>query len=146
MARRTKLTRQTQEDICAALAIGATYDAAAVNADITYTTFRNWILAAENAIARRRAGESLGKEDTRYVEFLEAVEAAKGQALLGWQQVIDRHAQNDPQWAWKMLQVRAPKDYMPPATIEVSGKDGGDLRVIIEYDDAGHPYQDTAPA
>lgn len=107
-----------------ALAIGCTYAAAAENADIGYSTLRSWILYGERAREEAAAGTVLSREAAKYLAFLEAVEGAKAEALLRWQQTVNRAAEVDPAWAWKMLQVRAPEDYTPPQRVEVTGKDG----------------------
>ena len=145
MARKTKLTDEVQDDICAALSIGCTYDAAARNAGVTYTTFRNWILAAEEARKIEFDGGNLTRDQRRKIEFLEAVEGAKADALIEWQQVVYAASKLDPVWAWKMLQVRASADYaMPQQQIDVTSK--GEQIGRITTIEVVHHVKDDAPA
>ena len=100
---------------------GCTFVAASANAGIAYSTYRLWANLGEKAKKRLEEGEPIGADERRYISFLEAIEDAKGIALLTWQQTIDKAARVDPAWAWKMLQVRAPEDYtMPQQRLDVT--------------------------
>ena len=147
MGRKTKLTKQVQEDFCAAVGIGCTFEAASANAGIAYSTYRHWANLGAKAQARLDAGEEVDATARRFLSFLEAIEEAKGLALLQWQSQIDKAAKIDPMWAWRMLQVRAPQDYAPPAVrAEVSGKDGGPVLIQMTWGDtdAGDGGNDAA--
>lgn len=137
MGRKTKLTKTTQDDICAALEIGATYEAAAANADISYESFRKWRNAGEQAEEKQARGEALSVDDKRYLAFVGAIRHAKATALLMWQQKVHEAAQIDPQWAWRMLQVRAPEEYSIANKMEIGGHNGP-VEVVIRYEDSGH--------
>ena len=52
-------------------------------------------------------------------------------------QVIDKAAQNDPNWAWKMLQQRYPADYILPIRQELTAAGGGDLVIAVKVTDDG---------
>lgn len=136
--RPTKLTPETIEDFAAAVSIGCTFDAAAVNAGIAYSTYRLWATEGEAARVKLAAGEKLTRHERALIDFLEAVEEAQATAKLNWQSTIDKAARIDPAWAWKMLQVRDSANYAPPPTrAEVSGPAGGAVKteIIIRYAD-----------
>lgn len=92
MARKTKLTPQTQDRICESIRLGATYELAAHGAGITYETFRDWMNTKPS--------------------FSAAVKAAEGDAAAKWLTMIEQAAL-EGNWhaaAWK-LERRYPRDY-----------------------------------
>jgi hypothetical protein len=118
MGRNTKLTPETQKRITDAIRVGATYELAAQYGGIAYNTFNEWMKAG--------AAAPSGK----HREFYEAVKIAEGETAVRWLAVIDKAAVE--QWqaaAWK-LERRYPRDYGRQVH-EVTGKDGGDLPVIV---------------
>lgn len=133
--RRTKLTQEVIDDFCGAISIGCTYDAACVNAEIGYSTYRSWAVEGEKAREKQEAGEKLDRKEARFLDFLEAIDEAKATAKLQWQSTIDKAARLDPAWAWRMLQVRAPADYNPPQKAEVSGANGGPIVINMTWGD-----------
>lgn len=99
MARPTKLNPTTQERICQAIRVGATYQLAAQYGGVTYKTFNEWMKAGEDA------------QKGIYREFCEAVKKAEADAAMRWLALIDQAA--TMQWqaaAWK-LERRYPEDY-----------------------------------
>jgi transposase len=92
MARRTKLTPETQRRITDAIALGATYELAAKCAGVAYDTLNEW----------RKAKPA----------FSEALEEAEGKAAVKWLERID-DAAFEGDWraaAWK-LERRYPRAY-----------------------------------
>ncbi len=92
MARRSKLTPETQKRICDALVMGATYELASKYAGIHYDTLREWM-------------------NTKPA-FSDAVKEAEGRAVIGWLAKIEKAA-SDGNWqaaAWK-LERRYPRSY-----------------------------------
>lgn len=85
MGRPTKLTPEVQKRICDALKIGATRLDAALSAGVTYDSFNDWYNAGKQA------------KSGRYVQFLQAVNQAEGEARLRYTSVIARAA-NDGDW------------------------------------------------
>lgn len=127
----SKLTPKVIEVICGAVELGASYEIAAAQAGIAYSTLRNWINNGTDARARLDENENLvrrlSKEQKRLpedqqpehltagelaqLEFLEAVEQAASTAALVWLKTIDDAATVDPQWAAWMLRNRYPREY-----------------------------------
>lgn len=92
MARRSKLTPETQKKLEDAITAGATYELACLYAGIGYSTLRDWM-------------------NTKPL-FSEAIKKAEGKAGVGWLAKIERAA-NDGDWqaaAWK-LERRYPHMY-----------------------------------
>lgn len=88
----TKFTPETKDKILVAIRKGAPYEIAANYAGISYTTFRKWILLAEN------------EQIPEYVQFLRDLKEAEGHTALIWMDKIDK-AMNDGAWqaaAWKL--------------------------------------------
>lgn len=111
MARKSKLTPETQKRITDAIRVGATYELAAQYGGVAYNTFNEWM----------KAGEAADTGNKR--EFYDAVKSAEGEAAIKWLAVIDRAAAE--QWqaaAWK-LERRYPRDYGRQVH-EITGKDG----------------------
>jgi hypothetical protein len=96
-----------------ALSMGATYEHACHFAGIAYSTFRTWITAAEAAITR--LGENSKARPTKaeqpFLEFLEVVKRAEGQAVMTWLLKIEAAASEHWQAAAWKLERRYPEQY-----------------------------------
>jgi len=117
MARRAKLTKEVQDAVCAAIRLGATYEAAANAAGIAYETFNEW------------------RKDPRprYVQFSEAVRAAEADGMVDNLNII-REAAKRREWraaAW-LLERRHRQAF--GAAVAVTGEDGGPLIVRVGVD------------
>ncbi len=96
---------------------GATYALACKYAGIGYSTFNEWqqrgyIELARRASGRVRAGAAIWNEEQPFLEFLEAIQKAEGDAAIEWLSRIELAA-SDGHWqaaAWK-LERRYPHDY-----------------------------------
>lgn len=111
MARRSKLTPQTQKRILDAIKLGATYELAAKYGGISYETFNEW-----------RKGKPA---------FSEALAQAEGDGALIWLAKIEKAA-SDGDWraaAWKM-ERRYPDTY--GRTVSEQQHSGG-LEVRVAY-------------
>ena len=128
MARPVKLTPEVQKALTQAIELGATYELACKYAGITYQTFRNWTLAAQEA----KSGQ--------LVDFAKAIEAAEGKAAVKWLAKIEQAGSDD--WravAWK-LERRYPQDYGKTVQEQQhTGKDGGPLTITIFGEDTKGP-------
>ena len=114
-----KLTPEVQQRIVQAVASGNYLETAAAYGGITYTTFNNWMHRGEE-----RKGEN-------YVAFFEAVKKAEADAEVLRVARISKAA-NEGNWqadAW-YLERRYPNRWGKRVS-EVSGPDGGDLRVVV---------------
>lgn len=115
MARKSKLTPDTQARIVQAIELGATYELAASYGGVAYNTFNEWMKAGEDAQAGVKR------------EFYDAVKAAEGKAAVKWLAKIEQAA-SDGNWqaaAWK-LERRYPGDY-GRTRHEHTGRDGGPI-------------------
>lgn len=106
MARPTKLTPEVQELICKAIRIGATYQAAAEAAGVSYETFNEW-----------RKGKS-----SKFLRFSEAVDRANADAQIELLNNIKSSGEKD--WranAW-VLEHRFKQDYGNSVDVTSDGK------------------------
>lgn len=104
---------------------------AAAYAKIDQDTAINWLNRAKTEIERRAKGEPPQESEQSFVDFFGAVEQARMEAGIRWQQVVDSAANKDPNWAYRMLRVRFPQDYREVTQQEISGPDGGLLPVAV---------------
>lgn len=112
---------------------------AAAYARLHPQTIKNWFAEGEIQSKRRDAGEDLSPEQTALANFFAAVTAARLEAGVRWQQVVDNAAARDPAWALRMLQYRFPNDYRePPRFISAEAGEETTLRVVIQYADEGN--------
>lgn len=111
MARPSKLTPRVRIAICEAIGIGAHRELSARYAGVCVETLYRWLREARQELDRRQKGEEPNAENNRYVKFLQAVEDAEANAGIGWAQVVDKAAQQDPAWAWRMLKLRFPDGF-----------------------------------
>lgn len=116
MARPTKLTPETQAEICRALEMGATFELAAQFGGVSYASFNEWRKRGEAELARREGNVKPGtrkwETEQPFVQFFEATKKAEARAAIGWLAKIEKAA-NDGSWqaaAWK-LERRYPERY-----------------------------------
>ena len=105
MARPTKLTPEVQELICKAIRIGATYQAAAEAAGISYDTFNEW-----------RKGKS-----SKFLRFSEAVDRANADAQLELLQKIQNFTDKDWRAGTWILEHRFKQDYGNSVDVTTEG-------------------------
>jgi hypothetical protein len=119
MARPTKLTPETQETIVQGVRVGLTYEHACLRAGVSYETFHRWMTWGDPGVRGRAA----------FRVFRQAIERAKGDALVKWAGLIDKAAA-DGDWraaAWKM-ERRFPESY-GRTRVEHTGADGAPMRL-----------------
>jgi transposase len=162
--RPSKLTEARQKEIVTAIQAGATYEIAATYAGISYVTFNNWMQQGRTEYERLEKATAEYDEKTMflpaaerkqfpmpeplpekhaYLDFFNAVSEANAVAAVGWLQVIDTRAQQDPAWAAWMLQHRYPRDYAG-RSVEVGasgGENSNEVIVRITYADPNPPAQ-----
>lgn len=115
--RPTKLTPETVKKLTDAIQAGATYALACKYAGISYEVFALWQRRANEEIERRqnpriKEGSKEWIEGEDFIQFLQAIQKAEGNAALGWLLKIEQAA-NNGHWqaaAWK-LERRYPHDY-----------------------------------
>lgn len=118
MARPTKLTPELQELICDYLANGVPQYAAAAAVGITSTTLDNWKRRGRDAM---NASTKPKPEDAAYVEFLAAVELARGRAEAVYAMIVRRAADADAKVAMWWLDRAHPENWAQRQEVAVSG-------------------------
>lgn len=132
MARRTLLTPDTQSAILEALNLGNYIETAAQYAGISVTTMYNWLDRGRSE--RQRLDENPDAEpnenETKYVEFLEAVEKTRSKAETRAIGLIQKAA-SDGTWqaaAW-FLERSFPARWGRKQNVELTGEGGGSVKV-----------------
>lgn len=128
--RPTLLTDTVQETIVNAVRIGSYLDDAAMLAGISRSTLFAWMRDGRTAEERQQQGDTITEHETKLVNFMNAVEKARADAMLRNIGVIQTAAQNGT-WqaaAW-YLERTNPKKWGRHDTVEVTGADGGAIQV-----------------
>jgi hypothetical protein len=101
------------------------------------SNYRTWASSAEVMLAKVQReldanGGKLSKEHKRYLKLWDEMQAATDVYVSECQQTVDRHKKLDPELALRELERFHPGEYTkPPERLELTGKDGGKLK--IEY-------------
>ena len=139
--RPTVLTDEVQERIITAIKAGSYLDDAAAYAGISYRVVFDWLAKGNDAQQRIQAGDTdLADNDHKYLQFMQAVENARAQAVVRNVGIIQSAAQNG-QWqaaAW-YLERTNPRKWGRHETVEITGADGGAIQVE-------HSVKDTLAA
>lgn len=123
-----------------AIRLGMYLDDAAAMAGISKTTLYNWLSMGKDAVDKHGHGDTLTDKETQLVDFLNAVEKARADAVMRNIGVIQKAAQ-DGSWqasAW-FLERTNPKKWGRHETVEITGADGGAIQVE-------HSVKDTLAA
>jgi transposase-like protein len=123
MGRRTKLTPEVHNLIVEAIRVGNYVETSAQAAGISKQTLYRWLDQAEDDNA-----------DQIYRDFRDALESARAEAEKMDLEIITRAA-HDGSWqaaAWK-LERRTPQRWGRVNRTEVTGADGGALKVEIDH-------------
>lgn len=118
---------ERQRRFCEALRLGASIGAACTQAGWSYNAWREWARAAEAAI-------ELG-ERCKYSDLFDAYEEAlqQGERLLAG--VIRKAASEDWRAAAWMLERRQSPSWAKVDSLELTGKDGGPIRIAPNVDE-----------
>ena len=132
MARRSKLTPETQQAIINALGSGNWLETAAHYAGISTATLYNWL--DRGRLERDKIEDSADPDPNEnvYVEFLEAVEKSRSQAQVRAVGLIQKAA-IDGTWqaaAW-FLERSDPQRWGRYGRVEVTGANGGAVAVDV---------------
>jgi len=111
MGNKTKLTPELIKNIAAALSNGITRETAARYARVSYQTFYNWRNRGKVEKERRDNGEKPNKKEKLYLDFFNQIDEGETEAIMNWQDTVNKAARTDPVWAFKMLTLRDPKGY-----------------------------------
>ena len=130
--RKTLLTPERLEAIQTMLRAGAYVDTACRSVGITTTTFYNWIQRGNVQRERLNAGLETEPDEKPFLEFLDAVEEADAEGIIGHLMNID-HAAKNGTWqasAW-ILERKQPRKWGRFDRTEVSGPDGGPIHINV---------------
>lgn len=135
MARPSSFSPELTKRIGDALRIGATYKMAAQYGGVSYDTLNDWMNRAKRAIA---SPDPISPADEPYVQFLQQIQKAESDAVMGWLAKIEQEASNG-NWqaaAWK-LERRYPRDYSRNVLQVEGDEDGGPVKVNFYLPDNG---------
>lgn len=104
--RKPLLTKELTETIATALSNGLTRETSSKYARISYRSFFGWYNRGRIEFDRLENGENPKRSEKIYLHFFNQVETAEADAIVGWQDTINKAARNDPQWAFKMAALR----------------------------------------
>lgn len=124
VGRRTILTPELQDTIVSALKAGNYLDDSARYAGVSERTVYLWIHKGRVARENLEEGVEPTANELRYIQFLQAVEKARSDAVVRNLTIIQKAA-NDGQWqaaAW-YLERTNPKKWGRYETVEVTGQD-----------------------
>lgn len=120
MARKTKLTPETQEAICQRVTLGATIPAACKASGVSWNTAKDWL---------RRGRE--GKQP--YAAFVEAIDEAKAKWEVASNLVITKAAKKGDWKAAAWALERRVRAYAPPTQrVDIEVKSAEWLRVTLQ--------------
>jgi phage terminase large subunit len=116
------LTEALADQIGLALSNGITREMAAKYARVSYSTFYLWYHRGKREFERRERGEVATREQEKseaiYLYFYNQIEQSEVDAVVGWQQIVNAAAKQDPGFAMRMLRLRDPKGYSEQQPLE----------------------------
>lgn len=145
-----KLTPKLRESICSALRAGNYIETAAIINGVNKTSLYAWL--KKGGEERRRLEGGRNRKPTKkakpYLDFLNAVEKAQGQAEARDVALIGQAAVSQWQAAAWRLERKFPSRWGRRASVEHTGKDGGPIEtkgtVITKADLSGLSDSDLA--
>ena len=142
LGRPTLLDEDRLNRITEALENGTAARHAIRAAGVTHTTYYNWLERGRKERDRRNANLPEDPTETPFLDFLDAVEKAEAVAATSHMQNIAQTALNGT-WqasAW-ILERRFPRDYGRFDRNEVSGPDGGPVKVDVSTEELERKVQ-----
>ena len=138
VGRDTKLTPERQETILEALKTGCYIETACLYAGISVATMYNWFERGKRERERLAvfSDQSVSETEVAFLEFLEAVEKARATAELRAVAQIQKAA-SEGTWqaaSW-YLERSAPKRWGRKDYTELTGEDGGAIRIDVATDE-----------
>lgn len=133
--RKLLLNNKIIASFCEALSIGASQKLAAQYAGVSEGAVINWLNQGRELAEKLESGADIPQDKKIFVKLLSEVEKANAEAGITWLQVVDKAAQVDPTWAWRMLKVRYPEGFTEIDRTEITGRDGDPLEIVVEYAD-----------
>ena len=127
--RPTALTPEVFDAIVTALQAGNYIDDAAAYAGVHQRLVFTWLEKGRNADEADEQGLPLTPNERLYMHFLHAVETARSQAVVRNVAIIQQAAQTQWQAAAWFLERTNPRKWGRHETVEITGEDGGPIRV-----------------
>jgi len=134
--RKTLLNNDRLEAITTMLRAGAYIDDSCKSVGISTTSFFNWIARGKVQRERQAAGLQVDPDEVPFLEFLEAIEIADAEGIIGHVMNIDTAAKNGA-WqasAW-ILERKQPKKWGRSDRTEISGPDGGAIQINVSTEE-----------
>lgn len=129
IGRPTSLTPEVFDAIVTALRAGNYIDDAAAYAGVHKRSVFAWLEKGRNADEADEQGLPLTPNERLYQHFLHAVETARSQAVVRNVAIIQQAAQTQWQAAAWFLERTNPRKWGRHETVEITGEDGGPIRV-----------------
>lgn len=134
--RHTLLNDTRKEAIATMLKAGAYVDDACRAVGIARATFYNWMQRGNVQRERLNAGLEIEPNEAQYLDFLDTVEEADAEGIIGHLMNIDNAAKNGT-WqasAW-ILERKQPKKWGRYDRTEISGPDGGAIQINVSTEE-----------
>lgn len=134
--RKTLLNQQRLEAITTMLRAGAYVDDACRSVGIHKATFYNWLQRGNVQRERLNAGLEIEPKEEQFLEFLDAVEEADAEGIIGHLMNID-HAAKTGTWqasAW-ILERKQPRKWGRFERTEISGPEGGPIHINVSTEE-----------
>lgn len=134
--RKTLLNEQRLEAIATMLRAGAYVDDACRSVGISTQTFYNWIQRGRVQRERAAAGLELESDEKPFLEFIDTIEEADAEGIIGHVMNID-HAAKNGTWqasAW-ILERKQPRKWGRFDRTEVSGNENAPIHVTVSTEE-----------
>lgn len=134
--RKTLLTDQRQEAIATMLRAGAYVEDACRAVGIHRATFYNWMARGATQRERLNAGLEIEPDEQPYLDFLDTMEEADAEGIIGHVMNIDNAAKNGT-WqasAW-ILERKQPKKWGRADRTEITGPEGGPIQITVSTEE-----------
>jgi len=134
--RKTLLNADRLNAITTMLRAGAYIDDSCKSVGISTTSFFNWIARGKVQRERQAAGLQTQSDEIPFLEFLEAIEIADAEGIIGHVMNIDNAAKNGA-WqasAW-ILERKQPKKWGRSDRTEISGPEGGAIQINVSTEE-----------
>lgn len=143
IGRTTALTPETHERIVELVRAGNYIETAAGAAGIHKTTFYNWLDRGQNERDRLRANPDAEPDvdESIFLDFLNAIEKARHEAEARNVAIIQKAAISTWQAAAWYLERTQPKKFARMEKAEITGADGGAVRVDVSTEDLERKVQ-----
>lgn len=121
------MTPEVQERIVSAIRAGNYLETAAAYAGVTTQTLHSWRVRATKERESIASGNEARENESKFLDFLDAVERARAEAEVRTVALIQQAAPNSWQAAAWYLERSHPKRWARREKVEMSGPEGGPI-------------------